>query len=233
MDTDSINNFVAETFSKVVVRKQTLLKKISWKDQLEAAVNAIPYIGGSIAQEMQNYQDYKDSEFFRKYTSYLLGVCETTEKQRQKFADEVTEKAEDYAGNVIAGLVDRLDNINKERILANLTIARIDEKISIEMFFRLSSVLERIPYVDLAKLISYQTPFYDEDGDTELLNSTGVLRPVRFTSEGDEYVLSPLGEKLLRFGLGQEVKVNRIKGTSTGLEWHDISEDSDIQITNS
>lgn len=191
MNTDNINNFVDETFMKVKSASANPLKtKSGWLEQLKAIVNLIPTLGGALAQEIQVFQDYKESEFFRKYTAFILGVVDTSEKEREKFAEEIAKKANDAAGNVIAGMVDRLDNINKEVILANLTKARIEEMISIENFFRLASVLERVPYIDLAKLSSYQTPYYDEDGDTELLNSTGVLRPVLLSEEGDTYILS-------------------------------------------
>jgi hypothetical protein len=231
MNTDNINNFVDETFTKVKLASANPLKtKSGWLDQLKAIVNLIPTLGGAVAQEIQVFQDYKESEFFRKYTAFILGVVDTTETEREKFAEEIAKKANDAAGNVIAGMVDRLDNINKEVILANLTKARIDDKISIENFFRLASVLERVPYIDLAKLPSYQTPYYDEDGDTELLNSTGVLRPVLLSEDGDTYILSPLGVKLLQFGLKTNVKIANVKGTSVDLSWNNISEDSDVYM---
>lgn len=234
MNTNDINNFVGDTFTKVESTKLKPLTSVKgWMEQLKAVANLVPTLGGALAQEIQVFQDYRDSEFFRKYTAYILGVADTTKKERDKFAKEIEKKANDYAGNVIAGMVDRLDNINKEKILANLTIARIEEKISIETFFRLSSVLERIPYIDLAKLTSYQAEHYDEDGDTELLNSTGVLRPIQFSEEGDTYMLSPLGVKLLKFGLGVDAVVKQVKGTSTGLSWENISETSDISIDKS
>lgn len=231
MNTDNINNFVDETFTKVKSASANPLKtKSGWLEQLKAIVNLIPTLGGALAQEIQVFQDYKESEFFRKYTAFILGVVDTTEKEREKFAEEIAKKANDAAGNVIAGMVDRLDNINKEVILANLTKARIEEMISIENFFRLASVLERVPYIDLAKLSSYQTPYYDEDGDTELLNSTGVLRPVLLSEEGDTYILSPLGVKLLQYGLKTNVKIANVKGTSVDLSWNNISEDSDVYM---
>lgn len=231
MNTDNINNFVDETFTKVKSASANPLKtKSGWLEQLKAIVNLIPTLGGALAQEIQVFQDYKESEFFRKYTAFIFGVVDTSEKEREKFAEEIAKKANDAAGNVIAGMVDRLDNINKEVILANLTKARIEEMISIENFFRLASVLERVPYIDLAKLSSYQTPYYDEDGDTELLNSTGVLRPVLLSEEGDTYILSPLGIKLLQYGLKTNVKIANVKGTSVDLSWNNISEDSDVYM---
>lgn len=231
MNTNNVNKFVSETFTKVESTRIKPVKTVKgWMEQLKAIANFVPLVGGALAQEIQIIQDYRDSEFFRKYTAYILGVADTTEKERDKFAKEIEQKADDYAGNVIAGMVDRLDNINKEIILANLTKARIDDKISIENFFRLASVLERIPYVDLVKLSSYQTPYYDEDGDTELLNSTGVLRPVHLSEDGDTYILSPLGVKLLSFGLKINVKEINVKGTSVDLSWNDINEDSDVYV---
>ena len=231
MNTDNINNFVDVTFTKVESTKLKPLTSIKgWVEQVKALVNLVPVFGGALAQEIQVMQNFKESEFFRKYTAFILGVVDTTEKEREKFAEEISKKANDAAGNVIAGMVDRLDNINKEVILANLTRSRIDDKISIENFFRLASVLERIPYVDLVKLPSYQTPYYDEDGDTELLNSTGVLRPVKLSEDGDTYILSPLGVKLLQYGLMTNVKKVNVKGTSVDLSWNDISDDSEVYM---
>lgn len=157
-------------------------------------------------------------------------MADLTIQERKIFAEEIAQKARDSAGYLITGMVNRLDNINKEVILANLTRSRIDDKISIENFFRLASVLERIPYVDLVKLPSYQTPYYDEDGDTELLNSTGVLRPVKLSEDGDSYILSPLGVKLLSFGLNINIGEVTVTGTSVGVSWNDISEDSDVYM---
>lgn len=231
MNTDNINNFVGETFTKVESTKlQPIITLNGWMEQVKALANLVPGIGGALAQEIQIYQDYRDSEFFRKYTTYILGLADVTEKERKKFGEEIAKKADDYAGNVIAGMVNRLDNINKEKILANLTKARIEDEISMETFFRLASVLERIPYIDLSKLILYKEAYYDEDGDTELLYSTGVLRPALFSEEGDTYILSPLGINLLKFGLMTDVNVENVKGTSLELSWNNISKDSDVTI---
>lgn len=197
---------------------------------MKALVNLVPVFGGALAQEIQVMQNFKESEFFRKYTAYILGVADLPIQERKIFAEEIAQKARDSAGYLITEMVNRLDNINKEVILANLTKSRIDDKISIENFFRLASVLERIPYVDLVKLLSYQTPYYDANGDTELLNSTGVLRPVKLSEDGDTYILSPLGVKLLSFGLNINIGEVNVKGTSVGLSWNDISDDSDVYM---
>lgn len=101
--------------------------------------------------------------------------------------------------------------------------------ISIEDFFRLSSVLERIPYVDLQLLPSYQDEFYDESGDTELLFSTGVLRQAYLGEDGDKYILSPLGIKLLKFGVNVDIPIPQITGVKTGISWENVG-DKDIDL---
>lgn len=194
-------------------------KYINWCDQLCALVNLIPYVGGAFAAEIQSIKnsvaEYKAYEFFRKFTCFICELEELTEAQRIEFVTDIEKAANDSSGNIVIGLVDRLDNINKEKILANLVKARVTYKISIEDFFRLSSMLERIPYVDLAKLSLYLDDYYDEDGDSELLFASGALQQsVIDNTNGNKYILSTLGEKILKYGLLIEVNnIHKSKGT--------------------
>ena len=203
-----------------------------WTEQLKALINIIPGIGGAVAQEIQVIKDYKAAEFFRKFTAYILDLSDTTLEERAKFSKEIEETAQDYPGNVLLGMIDRLDNINKQSILANLTKARINEWISIEDYFRLSSMLERIPYVDLKLLPLYIDNYYDETGDTELLYATGALNlSILDPNDGNKYVLSQLGTKLLYYGMGIDLDVERRKGPEIALET--ISEEDIKQIIKS
>ena len=84
MNTDNINNFVGETFTKVESTKlQPIITLNGWMEQVKALANLVPGIGGALAQEIQIYQDYRDSEFFRKYTTYILGLADVTEVNHQ------------------------------------------------------------------------------------------------------------------------------------------------------
>ena len=155
-------------------------------------------------------------------------MTDVTAEERVKFADEIQEKANDHAGNVLMGMIDRLDYIPKEQVLASLIKARIHQFISVEDFFRLSSMLERIPYVDLEHLGNYQEGYYDESGDSELLYSTGALQLASIDQDkGNKYVLSLLGEKLMMYGLQKPVKTNRTKGTSLPYSFEEAT-DADI-----
>lgn len=182
---------------------------------MKALVNVIPFVGGVVAEELQQFYDYKDDEFFRKFTRFLIGMTDTTVEERLRFADDIQKKAEDYSGNVILGMVDKLDNINKQTVFANLSVARINGRISIEDFFRLHYLLERIPYVDLKELPQYEKPFYDNSGDTELLYATEALEMVAIDSnDTNKYSLSRLGEMLLKWGLGVDISLEHGNGTT-------------------
>lgn len=223
MEENQISSIVKDTITKADLKKLSPWRSTDfWKDQLCALVSPIPIVGGIISSEIQAISDYKASEFFRKFTAYVYGLEGTSLNDRVTFACEVDQKANDIAEYVLTGIVSRMDNINKEFILANLTKAKIFGKISIEDFFRLSSILERIPYVDLPLLKQYVKDYYDESGDTELLAATGVIKQ---TVVGDNmYALSELGIKLIRFGLKEEVIMESShSGTQVDLQWADES----------
>ena len=220
MTTEALSDIVEKTIKMPDWEQLTIADRNYSRGLKKAFVSLIPYVGGATAEELQQYYDYKDDEFFRKFTRFLMGLTETTDEERSKFAQDIQEKAEDYSGNVILGMVDRLDNINKEKIFAKLSVARIHGAISIEYFFRLHSLLERIPYVDLKELPRYKEPFYDENGDTELLFATGGLELVTIDSKGgaNKYVLSRLGEMLLRWGFDIHLEIEHGKGTNVEID---------------
>lgn len=200
------------------------------KDHINAFVNLIPYLGGFLASEIKTYFDYRDSEFIRKFVTFISELDHNglDDKERIKFLKDIGKEADDSSGNIMASIIDRLDNINKQKILANLVIAKGTGDITIEDFFRLSFILERIPYVDLKNLSLYQTEYYDENGGTELLYSTGALRTSMLNQSGDKYVLSPLGVKLLKFGVKCDgIKIPEIQGTQT-IASGDVLDKDDI-----
>lgn len=209
-----------------------------WKDQLKAVLELIGTVAGGnpvavgagvskfVLDELDIVENYKVYEFFRKFTVSALEMTDVTAEERVKFADEIQEKANDYAGNVLMGMIDRLDYIQKEQVLASLIKARIHPFISVEDFFRLSSMLERIPNVDLDHLENYKEGYYDESGDSELLYSTGALQLASIDKDnGNKYVLSLLGEKLMMFGLQKPVKANRTKGTSLPYSFEEATDE--------
>lgn len=221
MATEPLPKIVEQSLKSGLLQNIKGVKNRPMKDQIFALLKfATGDFVGCAESLLQGITSYKEVEFFRKYVSYLYELVDTTPEDRCKFCQDVQDNADDFSGNVILGIVDKLDNINKEKILARLTIAKIQNFISIKDFFRLSSMLERIPYTDLKELPRYITPFYDESGDTELLYSTGALILQTLDANGsNKYILSVLGEKLLRWGLGINLKMEREQGTNVALNY--------------
>ncbi len=229
MTVDQLSDIVEQSLNSFNLEKLAATKADTVKEQILAIVKLLckDYLGAA-ESELKVILNYKEGEFFRKYACYLLWLKETTVEERHQFSEEIQQKAEDGAGNVIINMVDRLDNINKETVFAKLTVARIHNAISIEDFFRLHSLLERIPYVDLKLLPQYKEPFYDESGDTELLFATGALEIETIDTKGgsNKYKLSRLGDQLLRWGFNIHLDLEHGKGTSVELN---LGEDSDIE----
>lgn len=155
------------------------------------------------------YIDISDAFFFRKFNYYLYGLAKTTDKQRNKFMGDVEKAAEDTSENVLMGMISRIDNIHKSKILANLTRARINNEISIEDFFRISTVVERVPYPDFKYLPEFTQRNYLPGGVSELLLSAGALSQMGIDGNGDHdwFELSPIGTKLMKYGLEYNIEV--------------------------
>lgn len=186
-------------------------------------LNLIPWVGGTIAGELDVLNDIRDARFFRNFVAYIFELRDTLKVDRECFLAEIEKTAEDYSGNVLAGMIDRIDNINKGGVLANLTKAKMGGEITIEDFFRLSCVAERIPFSDFKYLPEFVNRNYLPDGVTELLQSAGALSQVVVTSEDnhDWFELSPVGSKLLKYGLLIDVRLKDMtKMEVSTLQWN-------------
>lgn len=63
MESEKINDIVEGTFTKVDLSVMNKHRGLNWKCQLQAVLNFVPECGGFLAQELQNYLDYRDNEF--------------------------------------------------------------------------------------------------------------------------------------------------------------------------
>lgn len=210
--------------------KLSLIKSVvKPKDVAKVILDLIYGVGGLLEKGFDIYANYKDEEFLRKLATYVCSLSETSVEERCKFVEDLAAKANDHAGNVLMNMIDRLDNINKQKILAKLTIARIHDFINIETFFRLAHLLERIPYIDLQLLPQYKNDFYDESGDTELLYATGALQQSVIDANGDnKFVLSKLGCDLLKWGFDISVESQNEMKINTGVEYATEKDIDDI-----
>ncbi len=143
----------------------------------------------------------------KKMCKFILNIEDTNSAEREKFITEYTDKNKEDGCEALLNVLDRLDNVNKVDVLANLIKAKIRGCISIENFIRLTIILDRIPYSDLGDLSKYTESCY-EDGSTDVLLSAGVLTRAFLDANGsnqdclnlDKYRLNFLGKILLKYG---------------------------------
>ena len=188
------------------------LDQIVGSDVCDALLGAIPILKYlKVGKDV--YVSITDKLFAKKFIGFLYGLKEIPVRKREKFINELRKSGE-ATGELILSIIDRLNHRSKTAILANLCIARIEEQISIEDFFRLVSMLERIPYVDLNRLEDYKEKFY-EPGASEMLYTAGAVRQVVMDAVGDNlYQLTELGLRMLCFGLQRNVSgINLQTGT--------------------
>lgn len=139
----------------------------------DGILDGVPIIGTlkGLYKATKNIQLYR---LMKKVHKFIFITHDTTLQERESFINEYAEKNKENGCEALFAVLERLDNVNKVNILANLMKAKIRGYISIENFIRLSTVLDRIPYPDLSELQKY-TEDYFEEGSTDILLSAGVL----------------------------------------------------------
>lgn len=171
------------------------------------------------------YKATKNVQLYRlmkKMHKFIFMTNDTTLEEREKFMIEYTEKNKENGCEALFAVLERLDNVNKVNVLANLIKAKIRGGISIENFIRLTAILDRIPFSDLRELPKY-TEDYFEDGSTDILLSAGVLSAtVLDANDTNKYRLNYLGALLLKYGLLQNIDVETKSTTYLKhLEWNE------------
>jgi len=188
----------------------------------DGILDGVPIIGTlkGLYKATKNIQLYR---LMKKVHRFIFITHDTTLQERESFINEYAEKNKENGCEALFAVLERLDNVNKVNVLANLMKAKIRDYISIENFIRLSTVLDRIPYPDLGELQKY-TEDYFEEGSTDILLSAGVLtETVLDANDTNKYRLNALGIILLKYGLLIDVNVE-IKRTThlSDLDWHEM-----------
>lgn len=157
----------------------------------------------------------KDKIFEKKLLYFLLELKDIPTDKRNNFIKELEEKSGQRAGETLLMLIERLDNVRKAKIIANLLKAKINNDINIEKFLRLSSIVDRGFLNDLEKLSLFKSPegTYIEDV-SESLHSLGLLyifisefvdtidqNSPTFNNSGNNFKITNTGLDLLKYGL--------------------------------
>lgn len=143
--------------------------------------------------------------FENKLIRFLLELENIPQQKRIDFVANIQQdkKFEKKVGEHLLLILDRIDDLDKAKILAKLFSAFIESTIDYTLFLRLSSILDKLFLPDLLKLYEYRNGMrYDED-TSENLYSLGLIYMALISGgsvedgHGSKYAIRPLGNKLL------------------------------------
>ena len=126
------------------------------------------------------------------------------------FWEEYSSANKENGYEMMLSVLDKVDNINKVEVMANLLKAKLDGKLTIDNFIRLTSSLQIVPYVDLKRLPDYVESIGTRH-DTYMLLAAGLLYNSEFGVDGvnlensNHYQLNDNGVLFVHFGLGVDI----------------------------
>ena len=155
----------------------------------------------------------KERIFAKKIYQFLYEIKDLSPTKRADFVIELEqhEKGRQKAGETLLILLDRLNHLEKSKIIGKLLKAKILEKIDLETFLRLSNAVADVYIDDLPKLKSYIKENNPDNyyNPYQIYVSNGLLTyglivetEILFNTLSDHYFeISDLGRLLLKYGI--------------------------------
>lgn len=169
----------------------------------------VPVIGWfvkacNVASDIQAYR------FCKKIYKFVFLTQDYDRKELEKFWHEYSEVNQENGYELMLSVLDKIDNLNKVGVMANLLRAKLEGQLSIENYIRLVASLQQIPYVDLMYLPDYLESIGTRH-DTYMLLAAGLLYNSEIgidgvgKEEGSRYQLNDNGLLFVKYGLGVDV----------------------------
>lgn len=196
-----------EVISKIKTEVSDKSIGIIKTNALDIVSGFIPVLG--LLKSRTSFQSYRDSRIGMKLINFLEALSQEDYNYDSinEMAKELEEINHETLYETLLDTIDRIDNINKARILANILRHTAKGDISTDNFLRHTWILSTVPYIDLQLLHKYKKDFY-QASSSEILSSTGLVKEtvidggnVDGSEGGSKYGLSPLGEEMLHYGL--------------------------------
>lgn len=169
----------------------------------------IPVLG-TLAKLYTTGNTIQGKIFQKKIIKFLYETEKTKKSDKEKFNNKLNLEP-DYrkkVGEQLLVILDRLDNIEKATVLGRLFKAFIQEKIDLNMFQRLASVVTNGFLPDLKKLVNYENQIQWSSFTSTTLSNLGLVhrsyvKPEKFDEngkqlEGSEYSITKLGFELIK-----------------------------------
>jgi len=174
------------------------------------AIDQIPIIGTlrSVYKITNSISDYL---FVQKLLKFLkeLDSLSSVEKNKMKTKIENEEKFGKKVGETLLGLINKIDDNDKAKIIAKIFKAYINEEIDFGHFLKFSQIVNKSYLPDLMNLTDFMTGQSFSNENSSSLLSMGILKISEIQYSGEislrgmaeqeqfEYILNTDGEKLL------------------------------------
>ena len=172
-------------------------------------IEKIPILGW-VVKTQEAFQDFRNLVFCKKIYRFLVFTSRYSKKQIADFFEEFSNANQENGYESMLLVLERLDNYNKVDVMANLLKAKLDGKLTIDNFIRLTSSLQIVPYVDLKRLPDYVESIGSRY-DTYMLLAAGLLYNSEIgvdgvgKDDGSRYQLNDNGLLFVKYGLGVDV----------------------------
>lgn len=165
---------------------------------------------GLFAKACNVISDIQAYRFCKKIYKFLFYTQNYNRKAMNSFWEEYSAANKENGYEMMLSVLDKVDNINKVEVMANLLKAKLDGKLTIDNFIRLTSSLQIVPYVDLKCLPDYVESIGTRY-DTYMLLAAGLLYNSEIgvdgvgKDDGSRYQLNDNGLLFVKYGLGVDV----------------------------
>lgn len=187
---------------KVISDEDNKIKEVSFdllNDIVELTID-VPVVG-IVSKLVKLTHSIKDRLFIEKVITFISDTEGLDGVKRKEVLRDIELKMNSRPGEVLLYLIERMDNKQKTSYFSKLFLSRANRMIDTECFFRLSVVLERIPYLDIEKLQLYKSNYYDEF-TVDIFLSAGAIHLSKIKNgsndlDSDKYILTKLGAKMV------------------------------------
>ena len=175
----------------------------------DGIIKDIPIVR-SIVGVVKAATSIRDRALVKKIVGFLFSLNSVSPEIRKQFKEKLDadEKFRNKIGEKLLLVIDRLDDMDKPRLIASAFQAFMEEKIDFDIFQRLASAIDKTFYVDLMspKLTRFPNGLSPQ-AKLELANS-GIIElestpSINLSSRNNQYQITDLGRALLKFVLKQ------------------------------
>ncbi len=148
----------------------------------------------------------RDRELLKKILIFLNETKSISTNEKIEFLEKYYEGKEEKFGERLLIILDRIDEIDKTKVIANLYKNTLLEKISKEDFYRLSGIIEKAFLEDLLELSNKEKnneikDFYTGHNDKSFILSNLGLFNVKSGFGSLVFELNNFGKKIIKHGL--------------------------------